>query len=120
MYHRFSCSAAGHCEPNPEGEYQSLVACRRECEPHPLIPDLADLTYQYAPGSALSLPPRDQVRIVKQITDLTIQPHEARRVLAALEELSEEGVALVREPLLWPYLRRLYSPEVFNEALYDS
>jgi hypothetical protein len=116
----FSCSANGDCEDDPQGPYSSLEACRADCQPHILPRDLTDLVYQYSPASALGLAPSDQVRIVRQITNLVVGPEAARRILAALETLPQEGSALVREPLLWPYLRRLFSSEVFEQALYDA
>jgi hypothetical protein len=120
MYHRFSCASNGQCEANPHGEYPSLLKCGQECQAHPLDRDTMDLAYHYAPGSALHLAPSDQVRIIRQITGLTVKRSEAERVLKALEALPEEGVALVHEPLLWPYLRQLFGPDVFQEALYDA
>jgi hypothetical protein len=120
MYHRFSCASSGQCEANPHGEYQSLLECNQQCQPHPLSRDLMDLSYEYAPGSARHLAPSDQVRIIKRITGLVIQRPDADRVLEALEDIHEQGVVLVHEPLLWPYLRRIYDPEVFEEALYEA
>ena len=120
MYHRFSCAINGQCESNAEGEYQSLFQCRQQCQPHPLVPDLADITYEYAPGAALGLLPRDQVRIVKKLTGMKVLPTEASRVLQALEDFPTRGVAIIDEVLIWPYIRPIFSPEVFEDALYDA
>ena len=119
MYRRFSCSIDGNCEEDAEGQYSSLTLCSRECSPHPMSRDTADIVYEYDPANARYLPPRDRIRIIKKITGLTVRAEDTIRVLSALGELPAKGVGVAYERVLWTYLQRIFSSQVFEEALYD-
>jgi hypothetical protein len=122
---RYACAFNGTCEPNPNGAYESLEDCQKECASIS-NKDVQDLIYQYSPYEALQLAPSDQQRIINRLTrianfgGLSVSPDEAPAVLQALEAMPSTGVsALASVPATWPYMESLYTEEEVVNAFYD-
>jgi len=100
----YRCGVDGTCQRDFAGV--SLQECQATCEVRPMIPDLYYDVLAYDPGSALELPLKDQVRVVRDIIGYTIPITKSNSALRALASGEWKQLRLVDE--LQPYLKVKY------------
>jgi hypothetical protein len=100
----YRCGVDGTCQRDFAGV--SLQECQDTCETKPMIPDLYYDVLSYDPGSALELPLKDQVRVVRDIVGYTIPITKVHLALRALASGEWKQLRLVDE--LQPYLKVKY------------
>lgn len=100
----YRCGVDGTCQRDFAGV--SLQECQATCEVKPMIPDLYYDVLSYDPGSALKLPLKDQVRVVRDITGYTVPITKSNSALVALA--SDEWKRLRSVDELQPYLKAKY------------
>lgn len=116
---RYSVTSDGQCVVDPNGAFSSL----EECQKAGLSvggtsggsKDINLLIYQYNPAAALALSKPEQVNVLKQLTGLTIPIEVVSDVLASMEGIDLDK--MVRQPLLFPYLRASFPRDQYIEAL---
>lgn len=100
----YRCGVNGTCQRDFAGV--PLQECQATCGASSMIPDLYYNVLSYDPGSALNLPLKDQVRVVRNIVGYTIPDNKVNSALRALT--SGEWQALMGSVELQPYLKTKY------------